>query len=183
MRWKCKAFSGIAAPICCSSCACSSALSWPSPALQRDQYARQKLVVEARLKGAGMHWAPAHVNPLRALRGMACSDRWEEGWPQLVTQWRAQAQAQTRERRQRRQAARQAARDPADAPTIPPEAVAHSPTPGTTSARQAHVAPAVTPHSPSAPRHLGPARPRRPAADHCWRRPFLTHRSSPDPGK
>jgi hypothetical protein len=27
-----------------------------------------KLVVEARLKGAGMHWAEAHGNPLLALR-------------------------------------------------------------------------------------------------------------------
>jgi hypothetical protein len=27
-----------------------------------------KLLVQARLKGAGMHWEPAHVNPLLALR-------------------------------------------------------------------------------------------------------------------
>lgn len=45
-----------------------------------------KLAVEARPKGAGMHWAPRHVNPLLALRCMACSCRWEEGWPQLVAQ-------------------------------------------------------------------------------------------------
>ncbi|HEX2187062.1 MAG TPA: ISKra4 family transposase, partial [Chloroflexota bacterium] len=30
-----------------------------------------KLVVEARLKGAGMHWAPHHVNPMVALRTVA----------------------------------------------------------------------------------------------------------------
>ncbi len=34
-----------------------------------------KLVVEARLKDNGMHWARAHVNPLVALRTIACSDR------------------------------------------------------------------------------------------------------------
>jgi hypothetical protein len=34
-----------------------------------------KLVVERRLKGAGMHWARWHVNPMVALRAMACSDR------------------------------------------------------------------------------------------------------------
>ncbi len=34
-----------------------------------------KLVTEARLKGAGMHWAPAHVNPMVALRTLVCADR------------------------------------------------------------------------------------------------------------
>jgi len=38
-----------------------------------------KLVVEVRMKGAGMHWARPHVDPLVALRNIACSDRWEEG--------------------------------------------------------------------------------------------------------
>jgi len=52
-----------------------------------------KLVVEARLKGAGMHWAPAHVNPLVALRTVACSDRWAEAWPQITSQVRAAARA------------------------------------------------------------------------------------------
>jgi hypothetical protein len=42
-----------------------------------------KLVVEARLKGSGMHWARAHVNPLVALRGMLCSGRWATDWPPL----------------------------------------------------------------------------------------------------
>jgi len=45
-----------------------------------------KLVVEARLKQAGMHWAASHVNPLVALRNLACNDRWEEAWPQIVAQ-------------------------------------------------------------------------------------------------
>ena len=39
-----------------------------------------KLVVEARLKGAGMHWARVNVNPLLALRNAVCTDRWEEAW-------------------------------------------------------------------------------------------------------
>lgn len=42
------------------------------------------LVVERRLKGAGMHWALAHVNPMVALRTVACRDRWAEAWPQIV---------------------------------------------------------------------------------------------------
>ena len=44
-----------------------------------------KLVVEARLKGSGMHWARVNVNPMVALRGISCNDRWGEGWPAL---WR-----------------------------------------------------------------------------------------------
>jgi hypothetical protein len=42
-----------------------------------------KLVVEARLKGAGMHWAEQHVNPMLALRNIICSDRWHEEWPKI----------------------------------------------------------------------------------------------------
>ena len=34
-----------------------------------------KLVVEARLKGSGMHWARPHVDPMLALRNIVCSDR------------------------------------------------------------------------------------------------------------
>jgi hypothetical protein len=39
-----------------------------------------KLVVEARLKGPGMHWKRENVNPMLALRTTFCSDRWAEGW-------------------------------------------------------------------------------------------------------
>jgi hypothetical protein len=39
-----------------------------------------KLVVEARLKGAGMHWAVQNVNPMLALRNAVCNDRWVEVW-------------------------------------------------------------------------------------------------------
>jgi hypothetical protein len=42
-----------------------------------------KLVVEARLKGSGMHWAEAHVNPMLALRNIVCSNRWKEEWPKI----------------------------------------------------------------------------------------------------
>jgi hypothetical protein len=39
-----------------------------------------KLVVEERLKGPGMHWREEHVNPMLALRNAQCSDRWDEAW-------------------------------------------------------------------------------------------------------
>ena len=67
-----------------------------------------KLVVEARLKGSGMHWARAHVNPMLALRNIACSDRWEEAWPQIEHQVRQQAQMRRESRRQQRLAKRRA---------------------------------------------------------------------------
>lgn len=53
-----------------------------------------KLVVEARLKGSGMHWAEAHVNPMLAIRNVICSDRWKEEWPKIE----ARRCKQTRER-------------------------------------------------------------------------------------
>ena len=42
-----------------------------------------KLVVEARMKGSGMHWHETHVNPMLALRNMVCSNRWKEEWPRI----------------------------------------------------------------------------------------------------
>ena len=50
-----------------------------------------KLVVEVRLKGAGMHWAEANVNPMLALRNILCSDRWKEDWCKIETRLRYQA--------------------------------------------------------------------------------------------
>ncbi len=61
-----------------------------------------KLVVEARLKGAGMHWSERHVNPMLALRNIICSDRWKEEWPKIETRLRQQA----RQRRRRLHQAR-----------------------------------------------------------------------------
>jgi hypothetical protein len=50
-----------------------------------------KLVVEARLKGAGMHWHESNVNPMLTLRNIICSDRWQEAWPQIEKCLRQQA--------------------------------------------------------------------------------------------
>jgi hypothetical protein len=47
-----------------------------------------KLVVEARLKGAGMHWARSSVNPMLTLRNAVCNDRWAEAWQQSSEQIR-----------------------------------------------------------------------------------------------
>jgi len=55
-----------------------------------------KLVVQARLKGAGMHWAEANVNSMLAIRNLLCSARWREDWPKIEARLRLLA-------RQRRQ--------------------------------------------------------------------------------
>ena len=55
-----------------------------------------KLVVHARLKGAGMHWAEEHVNPILALRNILCSGRWREDWPKIETRLRQQTYQQRR---------------------------------------------------------------------------------------
>jgi len=56
-----------------------------------------KLVMQARLKGSGMHWERAHVDPMLALRMAACNDRWEESWQAGSQQVQTQ-RARSRER-------------------------------------------------------------------------------------
>jgi hypothetical protein len=80
-----------------------------------------KLVVEARLKGSGMHWAPTSVNPMVALRGAACSDRWAERWPQVT------------ERLLQERALRRTARSPLPPAQPPPAKLPSPPTPATPS--------------------------------------------------
>lgn len=67
-----------------------------------------KLVVEARLKGSGMHWARENVNPMVALRTVACSDRWEEAWPQVSERLRQQAKERAEQRRGQRRTTKEA---------------------------------------------------------------------------
>jgi hypothetical protein len=79
-----------------------------------------KLVVEDRLKGAGMHWAEANVNGLLALRNAVCNDRWEECWAVIEREQRVQV-ALRRQARARRRVASKVAEAPAAAPArIPP---------------------------------------------------------------
>jgi hypothetical protein len=67
-----------------------------------------KLVVEARLKGAGMHWAPPHVNPMLGLRNILCSDRWETDWQQIASGLRQAQRSQRQAIHSKHQAAHQA---------------------------------------------------------------------------
>ena len=113
-----------------------------------------KLVVEARLKGAGMHWARAHVDPLLALRNVVCNNRWDEAWTQIATQLRQQARDQRAARRQQRRAQ-------ANPPPPPAAPASCKTTPATTGAALASEPP---------PASAMPQTPWRPAANHPWRR-------------
>jgi len=61
-----------------------------------------KLVVEARLKGAGMRWGRQNVNPMLVLRNAVCNRRWHETWAAAMTQRQAlrtsQRQADSQQR-------------------------------------------------------------------------------------
>src|SRR6266702_8266476 len=48
-----------------------------------------KLVVEARLKGAGMRWGRQNVNPMRVLRNGVCNRQWKQTWATSVAQRQA----------------------------------------------------------------------------------------------
>lgn len=122
-----------------------------------------KLVVEARLKGSGMHWARPHVNPMLALRNIACNDRWDEAWPQIVMCLRQQDRQRRTERRQKRRAQctaiPQLAANPV--PAIPDQPPLAPVTPPVELVTQNSLA--------NQPAQAKPARPWRPPADHPWR--------------
>jgi hypothetical protein len=103
-----------------------------------------KLVVEARLKGAGMHWDRSQVNPMLALRNVVCNDRWAEAWPQIADRLRQQAADK------RRQLQKQRRPQPQPRPPLPDLPLLPEPPP------------------PAEP--LPAPQPYRPAADHPWRR-------------
>lgn len=120
-----------------------------------------KLVVEARLKGAGMHWERAHVDPMLALRNAVCSGGWEEAWPVIEQGLREQAGQRRAARREQRAPATAAA-----APVLRLEAAAEPPAAG------------GEPRAAAGKRRPGTgAAGRRPAAAHPWRR-WQPHRTT-----
>jgi hypothetical protein len=130
-----------------------------------------KLVVQARLKGAGMHWHPGHVNAMLALRNIYCNNRWEQEWPRIEARLLAQAydkrsrpcqkrlhdlRSAQQEKLLAQQRAQFLALHPewllaAHADTQPDLPVATPPTPPTSSAKK----------------------PTKPAPNHPWRRPLF----------
>jgi hypothetical protein len=126
-----------------------------------------KLVVEARLKGAGMHWARANVDPMLGLRNIACSGRWDEAWPQICRQMRLNRQHSSRDRRAKRLAELTTiqAREERGAPPAP----------------QPRQEAATGQQSGQLPPKRDSPNSHRPAADHPWRRPFLRRLASRSP--
>ena len=109
-----------------------------------------KVVMQSRMKQAGMRWQADHVDPMLALRCLICNHRWDEGWAATVEH-----------RQKQRQLARQQRvghkLDSASAPQP---------------AQSLVVAPVRTP-KPALTQPAAPKQPYRPPADHPWRRPFL----------
>jgi hypothetical protein len=135
-----------------------------------------KLVVEARLKGAGMHWARPHVDGMVALRTAVCADRWAEAWPQIAAELRRQEAARLRQKRRVRRAAGTPAPAPPPAPSAPPAptCVLALPTSRHDDTLPARAAAAGPPAAPA------PAAPPRPAPNHPWRR-YRAPRTTPTP--
>ncbi|GCF12034.1 hypothetical protein KDI_55980 [Dictyobacter arantiisoli] len=115
-----------------------------------------KLVVEARLKGAGMRWERKNVNKMLPLRNGVCNDRWQATWQEAGAAVRQQQKQQRERRRKQREEAKLLTCDPRllESPPLPPKA---EPAP---------------PRLPAAPPATLPGS-SRPSAHHPWKRSFL----------
>jgi hypothetical protein len=121
-----------------------------------------KVVVEARLKGAGMHWERDNVNPMLVLRNAVCNDRWDETW-KAITRQRQHSRQKLREEHTQARGEQALARflklllwcrPPTPRPPLEP-------------------IPRPVKQPTSAPAEVA-AGPRRPAANHPWRRAIGT---------
>jgi hypothetical protein len=117
-----------------------------------------KVVMQSRLKQAGMRWAEQHLNPMLALRNLICNDRWPEGWHKIVTY----------RQRQRREQLMEKCRATVYSATLIPEQTMVLPTPS-------------SPHTAPKPRKPTLKKPYKPAANHPWRKPFLQQNHAPQP--
>jgi hypothetical protein len=122
-----------------------------------------KVVVEARLRGAGMHWARSNVNPMVALRNALYSDRWPEACSQILTRQHLQKRQMRQLRRERHLAEQATAR--ATTATLPCTQLAELPVQALVSqpdllpdARASDASDSTTPREPW-----------RPGPDHPWR--------------
>jgi hypothetical protein len=125
-----------------------------------------KLVVEARLKGSGMHWARPHVDPLLALRNLTCNDRWDEGWPQIVSELRRQTRHRRAERRQQRRACCEVSHLLTRPTDLEPSGEAPRQVESSTTPARV-LAPTSKPVTDK------PKESHRPAANHPWRQPIV----------
>src|SRR5437588_10844969 len=118
-----------------------------------------KVVVEARLKGAGMRWERHNVNRMLPLRNAVCNRRWNETW-QGARRQRQQSRQQLRAQRS------QARYEQALTRLLTLWLCCRPSTPrpvGDPGSVRSLAATAAQP----------PRAPRRPAANHPWRRPLV----------
>ncbi|HVB21210.1 MAG TPA: ISKra4 family transposase [Ktedonobacteraceae bacterium] len=121
-----------------------------------------KLVVEARLKGAGMRWRRQNVNPMLVLRNAVCNREWKQTWATSRTHRQVL-------RIQRRQAQSQQRLD---------EALWVLVIWGTRVHRLSH--PSAAPTAPMAEAQAMQKQPTaRPSSGYSWRKPFLRRPPSP----
>ena len=119
-----------------------------------------KVVVEARLKGAGMRWARHNVNSMLVLRNAVCNRQWGETWTSGLSHRRALRTSQRQAESQQRLASAfwllvfwgvrvyRLSHPPVAAATSPTEALVEQPT-------------------------------RPPGSGYSWRKPFLRRPPSP----
>jgi hypothetical protein len=126
-----------------------------------------KLVVQSRMKQAGMRWEPSHVNPMLAMRNLACNARWMEGWRDIRQTWHQNELARRAQRASRpSSSSQQAVSSPSTALPHPEPPASSEPSP-----------PVLTPTKQPSDASPEP-RPLRPAPPHPWRRPFLRRYSA-----
>jgi hypothetical protein len=130
-----------------------------------------KLVVQSRMKQAGMRWGPSHVNAMVAMRNLACNDRWTEGWEAIGSMWGKQEVA-ARAQRVLRPAASGESASPGGPTVLAPAEPASSSEPSPLPLTATQPSSDQSAPAPSEPRSV------RPAATHPWRRPFLRRRSA-----
>jgi hypothetical protein len=122
-----------------------------------------KVVVEARLRGAGMHWARSNVNPMVALRNALCNDRWTEACSQILTHQHLQELHMRQSRRERHLAEQTTAHT--STATLPCTPLVDL----TVQASVSRPDPLPDPRAPNASDSATLREPRRPGPDHPWR--------------
>ncbi|NHZ71494.1 MAG: hypothetical protein GWP17_00175 [Aquificales bacterium] len=126
-----------------------------------------KVVVQPRLKGAGMRWAEPNLNPMLALRNLIANDRWSTGWSKIIA-FRQQQLSSKRFACVKNRPTASSVNPPladsaADVPLVN--------TSLSNSSRVMRSSPDIDGLSPS-------KKPYKPSPNHPWRRGFLSNKAS-----
>jgi hypothetical protein len=132
-----------------------------------------KNVVEARLKGTGMHWERKNVNPMLALRNAVCNERWQEMWQKAYRQYSLQEASLRTARIEQRAEARRAKSEASRVQSPASPASPNSPSQPASEDKPLQpasqkISPPVS-QSPSPPAATLPGS-SRPSAHHPWKR-------------